>query len=128
MSKKTLFLFDCDKSIVNGDIFWSVLVPSFLSEEEEAELEGKETFFQKVDDFYHILKQKGAKIEQIKELAAKNQLNCGMKELFDYLRENKDKFYVVLLTSDDYVLATNYLKSKNLYDVFDGFVTIKADI
>ena len=127
--EKSLILFDFDGTIVDGDIAFTML-ENTLTEEEYKSITDfvKMDYAESMEKYYKLMKTKNKTINDIHPILEAMQNNEGIEELFEYIRENKNKFYLILITGDDLYITTYFLKYKKYYDLFDYFIGIHASI
>ena len=127
--EKSLILFDFDGTIVDGDIAFTMLENTLTEEEYKSVTDfDKMDYAQSMEKYYNLMKSKNKTITDIHPILETMQINDGIEELFEYIRENKNKFYLILITGDDLYITTYFLKYKKYYDLFDYFIGIPASI
>ena len=128
-SDKTLLLFDFDGTIVDGDIAHTLLGTTLTKEELKLVMNtGEMNYAQSMDRYYKLMKSKGKTMNNLHPILESMKFNDGIEGLFNYIRENKNKFYVILITGDDLYITSYYLKYKKYYDIFDYFIGIPASL
>jgi 2,3-diketo-5-methylthio-1-phosphopentane phosphatase len=130
-NQKILLLFDFDNTI-SDDTSTYILRKEFLTEEEyelnrQAHEKGND-WIKYGNDYLKLFKQHGVTLEKINKVLEKVKLTDGMKNLFDYVRQNKTKFDLVILTST-FEYAINYLlKYYKIDDLFNEIFCVKSKI
>lgn len=129
--KKILLLFDFDNTISN-DTSTYVLRKEFLTKEEyDQNRKAHETgndWIKAGNDYLKLFKDHGVTLEKINQVLEKVSLTDGTENLFEYIRKNKSKYDLVLLTSTfEYVI--NYLfKFYKINDLFTEIYCVKSEI
>ena len=128
-SNKDLLVFDFDETIIDQDSEYEV-ANKILSKEEYNKIveldkvDYSETFnffFKRMKDIGLTLKDYHQKLEQL-------ELSPKMKELFDYLRKNKSKYEMIILSGDiDYPIKY-ILKYHGFLDLFDDFIFKRCEV
>ena len=128
-SEKILLLIDFDGTIVDGDIAFTMLEKTVSKEEYKSLTDfTKMNFAEAMDKYYKLMKSKNKTMNDIHPILESMQINDGIQELFEYIRENKNKFYLILITGDDLYTTTYFLKYKNYFDLFDYFIGVPSSI
>ena len=123
---KTLLLFDFDGTITDGDIAHTLLESTLNMEELQYVFADRTNYAKSMDKYCKLMKSKGKTMDDINPILESVKLNDGIEELFAYIKENKNKYYVVLITGDDLYITSYYLKYKKFYDLFDYFIGLPA--
>ena len=128
-NKKILLLIDFDGTIVDGDIAFTMLEKTLSKEEYKSVTDfDRMDYAESMDKYYKLMKSKNKIMDDIHPILENMQINDGINELFEYIKENKNKFFLILITGDDLYITTYFLKHKNYYDLFDYFIGIPATI
>ena len=128
-SDKILFLIDFDGTIVDGDIVNTMFEATLNKEELKYVFENEQmNYAQSMDKYFKLMKSKGKNLKDINPILETMKFNDGIEDLFNYIKENKNKFFVILITGDDLYTTSYYLKYKKYYDIFDYFIGIPASI
>ena len=129
MSKKTLILLDFDGTIVDGDIAFTMLENTLNKEEYKSLTDfNKMNYAESMDKYYKTMKSKNKNIDDIHPILEGMKFNEGIEKLFEYIKENKNKFFLILITGDDLYITSYFLKYKKYYDLFDYYIGIPAYI
>ena len=99
-SKKNLVIFDFDQTITHFDSLFEQF-PLLKDEKESERLKAMDAVGNYVDTFntfYELAHNKKISIEQINEVLKNLKLTKGMKELFDFLKNHKEKFEVIVIS------------------------------
>ena len=129
--KKILLLFDFDNTISDSTSTY-MLRKEFLTDEEYeqnrlAHENGKD-WIKYDNDYLKLFKQHGVTLEKINKVLDKVSLTDGMQNLFDYIKQNKSKYDLVLLTST-FEYAINFLLNKfKINDLFTEIYCVKSKI
>lgn len=129
--KKILLLFDFDNTISDRTSTY-ILRKEFLTDEEyEQNRIAHETgndWIKYGNDYLKLFKQHGVTLEKINKVLDTVKLTEGMDNLFDYIKQNKSKYDLVLLTST-FEYAINYLlKHFNINELFTDIYCINSEI
>ena len=122
--KKTLLIFDFDKTII--DVFSEFnlvenMLPEFYKERNGNLIEKDWIPFNNL--FYKKIKEKGYKWEDVKKYYEENYIfTPNFKELFEYLKKNKDKFDLLIVTANQYILIETTLKHLGIYELFKDII------
>ena len=130
-NQKILLLFDFDNTI-SDDTSTYILRKEFLTKEEyEKNRKDHETgndWIKYGNDYLKLFKKNGVTLDKINKVLEKTRLTDGMQNLFDYVRQNKTKFDLVLLTNT-FEYAINYLlKYYKIDDLFKEIYCAKSEI
>ena len=129
--KKTLCVFDVDRTITNED---SMDVTSrYLLTYEQLELldEAAEKYINWCDTlnfFFQLVKSNGKGIEEIKNSLSKVDLTKGMKRLFNYLRRNDDKYDIIIISSGNIFCINEMLKFNQIDDLIKEIIANRTKI
>ena len=97
-SDKTLLLFDFDGTIVDGDIAHTLLGTTLTKEELKYVMDtGEMNYAQSMDRYCKLMSSKGKKMNDLNPILESMKFNDGIEELFNFIRENKSKYYVILI-------------------------------
>ena len=127
--EKILILIDFDGTIVDGDIVFSMF-ENTLSKEDYKSVTDFENlnYAEAIDKYYKLMKSYNKTINDINSSLEKMKLNEGIKDLFNYIRKNKNRFFLILTTGDDLYPTTYFLKHKGFIDLFDYFIGIPSKV
>ncbi|ORX73436.1 hypothetical protein BCR32DRAFT_330002 [Anaeromyces robustus] len=127
--EKNLLLFDFDGTLVDGDIIFTMFEKT-LSKEDYASVTDFEhlNYAEAIDKYYKLMKSYNKTMSDIHPILEGMKFNEGIPDLFTYIRENKKKFIVLLITGDDLYPTTYFLKKKGILDLFDYFIGIPSKL
>ena len=124
-----LLLIDFDGTIVDGDIIFTLFEETLTKEEYKTVTDFDHlNYAEAIDKYYKIMKKNNKTINDINPILEKMKLNEGLEQLFNYIKENKNKFYLILITGDDLYPTSYYLKHKGFYDSFDYCIGIPSKV
>lgn len=122
--KKILIILDFDSTITEGESFSSTIhvVNDKKVENEILSRVIKENWVDVYNWFYDYLQKLKIPMSKIDSAYEQLPLTKGMIELFSYLRENRDKYEVIII-SGGHSYGINYImKYNNLIDVIDDIL------
>lgn len=130
--KKILLLFDFDNTISDSTSTY-ILRKEFLTEEEyEKNKYAHDTtkdWIKLGNEYLKLFKQHGVTLDDMKRvLKEKVLLTDGMQNLFNFIRQNKQKYDLVLLTSTFEYVITYLLNLFNISDLFKEIYCVKSEI
>ena len=123
LEKKSLLLFDFDQTIIDKDSEFDMvenLTPEFYKERNGNLFEEDWIPFNNL--FYTKIKEKGYKWNDVKKYFEQLKFSPHFKELFDYLRKNKDKFDLIIITGNHFVCLETTLKNLGIFDLFKDII------
>ena len=123
-SKKTLLIFDFDKTILNDDSFGHIILNTLTKEELQIIYNNRNENW--VDGYNYSLKQlktHGMTKENFNEMLDQISLTKGMSDLFNYIREKKDNYDSIILSSNYEYVIKYILKKNNISDIFLDIIT-----
>ena len=127
--EKVLILLDFDGTIVDGDIAFTLLEKTLNEEEYKSVTDYKNmNYAESFDKYYKLMKSKNKTINDIHPILESMKINDGIQELFEFIKNNKNKFFLILIKGDDLYITTYFLKYMKFYDLFDYFIGIPAHI
>ena len=128
-SKKNLLIFDFDETIMDQDSEYEQAKMTLPKEEYKKIMKmDDEDYYDAFNYFFKKMKDIGLTLKEIKSNLEKLKLAPKMGELFDYLRKNKSKYEIIILSGDiDYTIKY-VLKYHGFLDLFDDFICNKAII
>ena len=121
-AKKTLLIFDFDKTILNDDSFGHIILNTLTKEELQIIYNNRNENW--VDGYNYALKQlksHGITKEKFNEMLNQISLTQGMSELFNYIKEKKENYDSIILSSN-YEYVIKYILNKN--NIIDKFLDI----
>ncbi len=120
--EKILLLFDFDKTIIQKDVIHSLTL-HFIPELYH-KMNG---FLYKVNpwipfnnEIFKEMKKNNVTIEKLKEQMGKFELSPNFNELFNFIKNNKEKFDVNVLSAGNKYCISNILEQKNLLSLFNN--------
>lgn len=128
-SKKILLIFDLDETIVDQDSIYEQAKMTLSEEDYKRIIEiDKFDYYDAFNYFFKKEKEIGLNLNDINSNLEKLALSPKMVELFDYIRQNKSKYDLLLLSGDiDYVVKY-VCKYHNILDLFSYIICNKAEI
>jgi 2,3-diketo-5-methylthio-1-phosphopentane phosphatase len=127
MHNKTLIVFDLDQTITKVDSFCTI-TPLLVSPEETEEILKKcktpgLNWIPIQNLMYEYSYKHGKDHLAIKKALETIELNNGMKELFNYLRENLEKYEILILSSGNTICIEYILTYNKLRDIIKEILT-----
>ncbi len=123
LNKKIFFVFDFDQTIINLNSDSEIL--PLLSENSKKYLEplyeNSTNWANYMQEVYKRMKQDKIKIEQIKEIVENLPLNKGYDELFDLIRNNKDKIDALIISGANTLFLKWFIEKKGYHDIFPNY-------
>ena len=118
-NKKSLLIFDFDKTILDDDSYGHIILKTLSKEELQVIFNKRKENW--VDGYNYSLKQiksHGVSKEQFDKMLDELSLTKGMEDLFTFIKENKNNYDSIILSCGyDYVIK--YLLNKyNISDIF----------
>lgn len=117
--KKNLIIFDFDQTITDKDSLVEQL-PLLHNKEEENKIIRMDEVGNYVDSFnyfYTLVKKLKISLEQINETLKTIQITPGISELFQFLRENKKNYEVIIISSNFLYAIEKILEANKIRDV-----------
>ena len=126
---KNLLIFDFDETIMDKDSEYEQALMTLSKEEADKIIEmDDQDYYDAFNYFFKRMKEIGLSLKDINSNLEKLHLSPKMKELFDYLRKNKSKYEMIILSGDiDYTIEY-VLKYHGFFDLFDDFILNKSII
>ena len=122
--KKSLLIFDFDKTILNDDSYGQVILK--ILNKEELQYIFEKRYENWVDGYNYALKQiklHGKSKNDFDELLNNITLTKGMEDLFNYIKEEKGKYDSIILSSN-YEYVIKYILNKfNISNIFSEIIT-----
>ena len=126
---KILLLIDFDGTIVDGDIIFTMFEKTLNKEDYKSVTDFDHlNYGEAIDKYYILLSSYKKTTKDINPVLEQMKINEGIPELFKFIRDNKNKFYLILITGDDLYPTKYFLKYKGFFDLFDYFIGIPSDI
>ena len=123
-AKKTLLIFDFDKTILNDDSFGHIILNTLTKEELQIIYNNRNEDW--VDGYNYALKQlksHGITKEKFNEMLNQISLTQGMSELFNYIKEKKENYDSIILSSNYEYVIKYILNKNNIIDIFLDIIT-----
>ena len=120
--KKTLLLFDFDKTIIQNDVIHSLtlhFIPD-LYNKMNGNLYKVNPWIPFNNEIFKEMKKNNVTIEQLKEKMGKFELSQNFNELFTFIKNNKDKYDVNILSAGNKYCIIKILEQKNLLSLFNN--------
>lgn len=117
--KKNFVIFDFDQTITNYDSLFEQL-PLLHNEEEEKkiiQMDAVGNFVDSFNYFYTLAKKLKISLDQINEAFTKIQVTPGISELFQFFRENKKNYEVIIISSNFLYAIEKILEANKIRDV-----------
>ena len=128
-SGKILLIFDFDETITDQDSLYEQARMTLSEEDYKKIMEIDEfDYYDAFNYFFKKEKEAGLNLKDINSNLEKLSLSPKIKELFDYIRKNKSKYDLIVLSGDiDYSIkyVLNYHK---ILDLFSCIICNKAEI
>lgn len=122
-NKKILFAFDLDYTILNKNSDHVIL--RLLSDEANKFLDeikkSSDNWANHMQEVYKKMKNENIKINQIKEIVENINFNPGFKELFEFIKSNKDKIDVIIISGANTLFIQWLLEKNNLNDLVSNY-------
>ena len=123
-AKKTLLIFDFYKTILNDDSFGHIILNTLTKEELQIIYNNRNENW--VDGYNYALKQlksHGITKEKFNEMLNQISLTQGMSELFNYIKEKKENYDSIILSSNYEYVIKYILNKNNIIDIFLDIIT-----
>jgi len=131
INKKILLVFDFDNTITDSTSTYIIRKEFLTYEEYEENRIAHETgndWIKYTNDYLKLFKKHGVTLEKINKVLQTVNLADGMKNLFDFIRQNKSKYDVILLTSTFNYVIEYLLKFHKIFDLFTEIFCVKSEI
>jgi pyridoxal phosphate phosphatase PHOSPHO2 len=131
INKKILLVFDFDNTITDSTSTYIIRKEFLTYEEYEENRIAHETgndWIKYTNDYLKLFKKHGVTLEKINKVLQTVNLADGMKNLFDFIRQNKSKYDVILLTSTFNYVIEYLLKFHKIFDLFTEIFYVKSEI
>ncbi len=126
---KILLLIDFDGTIVDGDIIFTMFEKTLNKEDYKTVTDFDNlNYGEAIDKYYKIMSGYNKTTKDINPVLEQMKTNEGITELFKFIRDNKNKFFLILITGDDLYPTTYFLKYKGFFDLFDYLIGIPSDV
>ena len=127
--EKYLIIFDFDETIVDQDSEYEQANMTLSKEEYHKIVEmDKIDYYDTFNYFFKRMKEIGLTLKDINSNLEKLKLSPKMEDLFDYLRKNKSKYEMIILSGDIDYSIKHVLKYHGFLDLFDDFILNKTEI
>ena len=123
-AKKTLLIFDFDKTILNDDSFGHIILNTLTKEELQIIYNNRNENW--VDGYNYALmqlKSHGITKEKFNEMLNQISLTQGMSDLFNYIKEKKENYDSIILSSNYEYVIKYILNKNNIIDIFLDIIT-----
>ena len=123
-AKKTLLIFDFDKTILNDDSFGHIILNTLTKEELQIIYNNRNENW--VDGYNYALKQlksHGITKEKFNEMLNQISLTQGMSDLFNYIKKKKENYDSIILSSNYEYVIKYILNKNNIIDIFLDIIT-----
>ena len=123
-AKKSLLIFDFDKTILNDDSFGHIILNTLTKEELQIIYNNRNENW--VDGYNYALKQlksHGITKEKFNEMLNQISLTQGMSDLFNYIKEKKENYDSIILSSNYEYVIKYILNKNNIIDIFLDIIT-----
>lgn len=128
-SKKNLLIFDFDETLVDQDSEYEVANMTLSKEEYHKIVEmDKIDYYDTFNYFFKRIKEMGLTLQDYNKKLEQLELSPKMKELFAYLRENKSKYEMIILSGDIDYSIKYVLKYHGFLDLFDDFILNRCEV
>ena len=131
INKKILLVFDFDNTITDSTSTYIIRKEFLTYEEYEENRIAHETgndWIKYTNDYLKLFKKHGVTLEKINKVLQTVNLADGMKNLFDFIRQNKSKYDAILLTSTFNYVIEYLLKFHKIFDLFTEIFCVKSEI
>ena len=125
---KSLVIFDFDKTITQNDTF-EEQIQLLNSKEAEDDLLRRvydENWASVMAETYERFYDMKITIQDINKYIDKVEINKGMRELFNFLKDKKDKFLLVIFSAGHLYQVNRVLEKNNLTNFFDDIVAFNS--
>ena len=124
-----LLLIDFDGTIVDGDIIFTMFEKTLSKQDYKSVTDFDNlNYGEAIDKYYKLMSSYNKTTKDINPVLEQMKTNEGIPELFQFIRDNKNKFFLILITGDDLYPTTYFLKYKGYFDLFDYLIGIPSDI
>ena len=127
--KKNLLIFDFDQTLVDQDSEYEVAHMTLSEEEYHKIVEmDKVDYYDTFNYFFKRIKEIGLTLQDYHKKLEQLELSPKMKELFDFLRKNRSKYEIIILSGDIDYSIKYVLKYHGFLDLFDDFILNKCEV
>ena len=130
-TKKDLIIFDMDQTITKNDTY-QYCVKNLCPKEEYEDIvkiaKTRNNWIILFNRLYSYLQKEGKGIEDVKKVLETLEINPGMKELFDYLENNKERYDVVILSSGYYYQIKTVLSYNRMMNPVKEIISTHSKI
>ena len=127
---KTLIIFDFNHTMIDCNTLYEQCRLAFSEEETEKvkKMDREISFEYTIRYFYDKLKENKKTIEDINMYIDTIKLSKGFKELIQYLNSYRDKYELIIVSSDiDYPIK-RILSNESLLECFNSFLGLKSEL
>ena len=129
--KKSLIIFDFDKTITETDVFEDQRF-LFDSKEEQEDLlkrfTTRENWTSLMQSVYERFYSLNISIDNINHMIDQSNITRGMLDFFEFLKKNKDKFIIAIMSAGHYYQIIRVLDRINMTNLFDEIIAIPSYI
>ena len=128
--KKNLIIFDFDQTITKKDSLYSqlILLNNPLEKQKIIEMDQVLNYVDVFNYFYQKTLDLKIPLSAINHILDNIPLSPGMEELFKYLRNNREHFSILVISSNYEYAVKRVLTSHNIIDLIDGIYSNKFTI
>lgn len=128
-SPKILLIFDFDETIMDKDSIYEMARMTLSDEEYKKVMEiDNYDYYDAFNYFFKKEKEIGLSLADMHSNLEKLALSPKIKELFDYIRENKSKYDLLILSGDINYDIKYILKHHNFLDLFKDIIANREEI
>ena len=126
---KILLIFDFDETIIDKDSEYELAKMLNSKEEYDKIVEMDDTdYYSGFNYLFQKLKSNNFTLQDVNLTLDKMELSPKMSELFDYIRKNKSKYEIIIISGDIDYSINHILKHYNIFDLFDCIISNKSII
>ena len=126
---KSIIIFDFDKTITEKDSFEEqrYILPSKEAQDELIQrIYSTENWASVMSEYYNIFYNLNISISDINNYIDKVEYTSGMLELFNFLKNKKDKYILVILSAGHSYQINRILDRNNLTFIFDEIISFNS--
>ena len=128
---KSVIIFDFDKTIIEKDAFEEqrYILPSKKEQDEYVRrMYSSENWALVMSDYYNQFYNLNVTISDINNYIDKVEYTPGMIELFHFLKENEDKYILIIISAGHSYQINRILQRNNLTSFFDEIIAFNSYI
>ena len=127
--EKILLIFDFDQTIMDKDTIYEQANIALSQEDYHKIMEiDKIDYYDAFNYYFKRVKDIGLTLKNINSILEKLEFSPKMKDLFNYLRKNKSKYEMIILSGDYDYSVNHILKYHGFLELFDDLILIKSII